>query len=192
MAQIATHPGLVTDVKQGKVIVKMQVLSACSSCAGHEKCAFVDKTDKVVEVETADWKQYSIGDGVTVSVNEGLGLYAVLLAYILPALIIVGAVIAISAATQDPRFSPIRPEELPMLEISVDVLGEPEDIDSEDELDVRRYGVIVSSGRKRGLLLPDLDGVDTVSQQVDIAMRKGGIHRFEKYRLQRFEVIRHH
>ena len=91
MAQIATHPGLVTDVKQGKVIVKMQVLSACSSCAGHEKCAFVDKADKVVEVETADWKQYSIGDGVTVSVNEGLGLYAVLLAYILPALIIVGA-----------------------------------------------------------------------------------------------------
>ena len=101
MAQIATHPGLVTDVKQGKVIVKMQVLSACSSCAGHEKCAFVDKADKVVEVETADWKQYSIGDGVTVSVNEGLGLYAVLLAYILPALIIVGAVIAISAATHN-------------------------------------------------------------------------------------------
>ena len=99
---------------------------------------------------------------------------------------------AISASTRDPRFPSIRPEELPWLEISVDVLGEPEDIDSEDELDVRRYGVIVSSGRKRGLLLPDLDGVDTVSQQVDIAMRKGGIHRFEKYRLQRFEVIRHH
>ena len=99
---------------------------------------------------------------------------------------------AISASTRDPRFPAIRPEELPWLEISVDVLGEPEDIDSEDELDVRRYGVIVSSGRKRGLLLPDLDGVDTVSQQVDIAMRKGGIHRFEKYRLQRFEVIRHH
>ena len=60
-----------------------------------------NKADKVVEVETADWKQYSIGDGVTVSVNEGLGLYAVLLAYILPALIIVGAVIAISAATHN-------------------------------------------------------------------------------------------
>ena len=99
---------------------------------------------------------------------------------------------AISASTRDPRFSPIRPEELPWLEISVDVLGEPEDIDSEDELDVKRYGVIVTSGRKRGLLLPDLDGVDSPQQQVDIAMQKGGIGRHEKYKLQRFEVIRHY
>ena len=72
------------------------------------------------------------------------------------------------------------------------MLGEPEDIDSIDELDVKRYGVIVSSGRKRGLLLPDLDGIDTPEQQVEIAMKKGGIHRFEKYKLQRFEVIRHY
>ena len=99
---------------------------------------------------------------------------------------------AISASTRDPRFPAIRPEELPWLEISVDVLGEPEDIDSVDELDVKRYGVIVSSGRKRGLLLPDLDGIDTPEQQVEIAMKKGGIHRFEKYKLQRFEVIRHY
>ena len=99
---------------------------------------------------------------------------------------------AISASTRDPRFPAIRPEELPWLEISVDVLGEPEDIDSIDELDVKRYGVIVSSGRKRGLLLPDLDGIDTPEQQVEIAMKKGGIHRFEKYKLQRFEVIRHY
>ena len=89
-------------------------------------------------------------------------------------------------------YTAIRPEELPWLEISVDVLGEPEDIDSIDELDVKRYGVIVSSGRKRGLLLPDLDGIDTPEQQVEIAMKKGGIHRFEKYKLQRFEVIRHY
>jgi AmmeMemoRadiSam system protein A len=99
---------------------------------------------------------------------------------------------AISASTRDPRFSPIRPDELEWLEISVDVLGEPEDIESRDELDVKRYGVIVSSGRKRGLLLPDLDGVDTVDRQVEIAMQKGGIHENENYRLQRFEVIRHH
>lgn len=99
---------------------------------------------------------------------------------------------AISACSRDPRFSPIRPDELPWLEISVDVLGEPEDIDSKDMLDVKRYGVIVTSGRKRGLLLPDLDGVDTVDQQIDIARQKAGIHKFEKYSLQRFEVIRHY
>ena len=99
---------------------------------------------------------------------------------------------AVSASTRDPRFPAITADELPWLEISVDVLGEPEDIDSIDELDVKRYGVIVSSGMKRGLLLPDLDGVDTPQQQVDIAMKKGGIRSTERYKLQRFEVIRHH
>ena len=98
---------------------------------------------------------------------------------------------AISASTRDPRFSAIGPEELPRLEISVDVLGEPEDIASEDELDVKKYGVIVSSVGKRGLLLPDLEGVDTVEQQIAIAKQKAGIHKFESVKLQRFEVIRH-
>ena len=98
---------------------------------------------------------------------------------------------AISASTRDPRFSAIRPDELDWLEISVDVLGEPENIDSEDELDVKRYGVIVTSGGKRGLLLPDLDGVDTPEQQVAIAKQKAGIRPLERYELQRFEVIRH-
>lgn len=98
---------------------------------------------------------------------------------------------AISASTRDPRFPPIGPEELDRLEISVDVLGEAEDIDSPEELDVKRYGVIVSSVGKRGLLLPDLDGVDTVEQQIDIAKQKAGIHRFESVKLQRFEVVRH-
>ena len=98
---------------------------------------------------------------------------------------------AVSAATRDPRFNPITPDELEWLEISVDVLGEPEEISSRDELDVKRYGVIVTSGSRRGLLLPDLDGVDTVDQQVDIAMRKGGISPRDMYRLERFEVIRH-
>lgn len=99
---------------------------------------------------------------------------------------------AISASTRDPRFPAIKAEELPWLDINVDVLGEPEDIDSEEELDVKRYGVIVSCGHRRGLLLPDLDGVDTPQQQVEIAMKKGGIHKFERYKLQRFEVIRHY
>ena len=98
---------------------------------------------------------------------------------------------AISASTRDPRFPPIRPEELDLLEINVDVLGKPEDIESEAELDVKRYGVIVSCGTRRGLLLPDLDGVDTVEQQISIARQKAGILPGEKVVLQRFEVIRH-
>ncbi len=98
---------------------------------------------------------------------------------------------AISASTRDPRFSPIVASELQWLEINVDVLGEPEDISSMDELDVKKYGVIVTSGRRRGLLLPDLDGVDTVEEQVAIAMQKGGITEDDQIELQRFEVVRH-
>ncbi len=98
---------------------------------------------------------------------------------------------AISAAVRDPRFDPIEPDELPWLEINVDVLGRPEKISSEKELDVKKYGVIVSCGSRRGLLLPDLDGVDTVEKQVSIAMQKGGIRKGERYTLERFEVVRH-
>ena len=98
----------------------------------------------------------------------------------------------ISACSEDPRFDPVRPNELDQLEISVDVLGEPQDIASTDELDPQRYGVIVSNGGRRGLLLPMLDGVDTVAEQVEIAMRKGGIGPHEPgTTFQRFEVIRH-
>ncbi|MBP5728415.1 MAG: AmmeMemoRadiSam system protein A, partial [Clostridia bacterium] len=99
---------------------------------------------------------------------------------------------AVSAATRDPRFDPVGPEELKWLEINVDVLSAPEKISGMEELDVRRYGVIVSSGSRRGLLLPDLDGVDTVEEQVDIARRKGGIRENEPITLERFEVVRHY
>ncbi|MBO4330917.1 MAG: AmmeMemoRadiSam system protein A [Oscillospiraceae bacterium] len=98
---------------------------------------------------------------------------------------------AISAATADPRFRPIGPEELKWLEISVDILSEPEEIDSPDRLDVKRYGVIVCSGSKRGVLLPDLEGVDTVEQQIDIARQKAGIAPGKKLTLYRFTVSRH-
>ncbi len=100
---------------------------------------------------------------------------------------------AISAATRDPRFDEIRADELPWLEINVDVLGEAEPIQSPAELDVKRYGVIVTKGRKRGLLLPDLDGVDTVEQQIAIAKSKAGIAEWDnRVELQRFEVVRHY
>lgn len=99
---------------------------------------------------------------------------------------------AISASSRDPRFSPVRKDELESLEISVDVLAPPEKIRSKDELDVRRYGVIVTKGRNRGLLLPNLDGVDTVEEQLSIALRKAGLSEREKgYEMERFEVVRH-
>ena len=98
---------------------------------------------------------------------------------------------AVSACSRDPRFPPVRPSELDSLSYSVDVLGEPEPIHLPSQLDVKRYGVIVSCGSRRGLLLPDLEGVDTVEQQIDIARQKGGISIGERYSLERFEVVRH-
>ena len=99
---------------------------------------------------------------------------------------------AVSACSRDPRFSPVTIDELDELEYSVDVLGDPERVFSLDDLDVRKYGVIVESKGRQGLLLPDLEGVDTVQQQVGIAMKKGNIPNNEPINLWRFEVIRHH
>ena len=98
---------------------------------------------------------------------------------------------AVSAVSEDNRFDPVEADELKWLDINVDVLSEPERIESEKQLDVKKYGVIVQSGYKRGLLLPDLDGVDTVEQQISIAMRKGGIAKGSNIDLYRFEVVRH-
>lgn len=99
---------------------------------------------------------------------------------------------AISAATQDPRFPPVSPAELPDLDISVDVLSPPEPVESMADLDPRRYGVIVQAGYRRGLLLPDLPGVNTPSYQIDICRQKAGIGADEPVRLYRFEVKRYH
>jgi len=99
---------------------------------------------------------------------------------------------AISAAVDDPRFSPVNASELDDLTISVDVLTAPEEVKDISQLDPKKYGVIVSSGYKKGLLLPDLEGVDTVEYQIEIAKRKAGIYPDEKVKLYRFEVKRFH
>jgi AmmeMemoRadiSam system protein A len=98
---------------------------------------------------------------------------------------------AVSSATRDPRFPPIEPEELDELVITVDVLGEAEATTTE-ELDPKRYGVIVQHGWKKGVLLPDLEGVDTVDEQLRIALMKAGISKGESYRIYRFTVKRYH
>ncbi len=99
---------------------------------------------------------------------------------------------AISAATCDPRFTCVRAEELDVIEYTVDVLTPPEPVKERSELDPRRFGVIVQSGARRGLLLPDLEGVDTVDFQISIAMQKAGIPPGAPVQLFRFEVKRYH
>lgn len=98
---------------------------------------------------------------------------------------------AIQAAMQDPRFPPVQPGELSELSYSVDVLEKPEKISDESALDPKKFGVIVESGFRKGLLLPDIEGVDTVEDQVNIAKRKAGIFSSEPVLLYRFKVTRY-
>ena len=98
---------------------------------------------------------------------------------------------AVSAGLRDTRFEPVAASELPYLTYKVDILSAAEPISGPDELDVKRYGVIVSSGNKRGLLLPNLDGIGTVDEQISIARQKAGISENAPVKLERFEVIRH-
>jgi len=98
---------------------------------------------------------------------------------------------AISAATKDPRFDPVTEEELGELEVSVDVLTEPQPVKDVSELDPIKYGLIVSKGNLKGVLLPDI-GVETTEEQVEICRRKAGIGPDEEVELYRFEVVRYH
>jgi MEMO1 family protein len=97
---------------------------------------------------------------------------------------------AVEAGLRDPRFSPIGLDEIEELEVSVDELMEPE-VTSREGLDPDVYGIIVTSGMRRGLLLPKLEGVDTVEHQLSIALQKAGIEPDEDYTIERFKVIRH-
>ncbi len=99
---------------------------------------------------------------------------------------------AISAAVHDPRFSPVTLDEVEKLTISVDILSAPEEVKDISELDPKKYGIIVIHGYKKGLLLPDLEGVDTVEQQIDIARQKAGIYVNEDFKIERFEVKRYY
>ncbi len=99
---------------------------------------------------------------------------------------------AVSACSRDPRFQPVEADELEWLEISVDVLGRPEPVSDLSQLDVKKYGIICSSHGRRGLLLPDLEGVDTVEKQIRIACSKGGFDSdADDLEIERFEVVRH-
>ncbi|MCL2474627.1 MAG: AmmeMemoRadiSam system protein B [Chloroflexi bacterium] len=132
-------------------------------------------------------------NAVFVSIKRGGNLRGCI-GTILPQYQMVGEEIisnAIAAATQDPRFPPVKPDELPQLDFSVDVLTTPTLVQSLVELDPKVFGVIVESGHRRGLLLPDLEGVDTVEQQLSIARQKGGIGLQDAVKIYRFSVERY-
>ncbi|SCZ81922.1 AmmeMemoRadiSam system protein A [Acidaminobacter hydrogenoformans] len=98
---------------------------------------------------------------------------------------------AIQASTEDPRFPEIEPWELEQLAISVDVLSKGELVSGLEALDPKKYGVIVETDYRRGLLLPDLEGIDSAEEQIRIALNKAGIKEKEAYRIHRFTVERH-
>ena len=99
---------------------------------------------------------------------------------------------AISAATRDPRFYPVHLSEMDNIEISVDVLTEPQLVKDISELDPKRYGIILKGNGKSGVLLPDLEGVDTVQEQIAITKAKAGLSDNEPYEIYKFEVERFH
>lgn len=98
---------------------------------------------------------------------------------------------AIQSATRDLRFTPLKLDKLSEVVFSVDVLSPPETIGGADELDPKIYGVIVTAGPKRALLLPDLEGIESAQEQVDIAKRKAGIAAAQAVELSRFRVVRY-
>jgi AmmeMemoRadiSam system protein A len=99
---------------------------------------------------------------------------------------------ALSAALEDPRFDALRKDELQDLEIAVDVLNPAKKIKDQSELDIKKYGVICQSGYKKGLLLPDIEGIDSVDQQIEIACQKGNINpQKDKFDIYKFTVTRH-
>ncbi len=131
--------------------------------------------------------------GVFVSIHKGASLRGCIGTFLPTTRNVAEEIIrnAIEAATRDPRFPPIKEEELGEVEVSVDVLTRPEAVKDIRELDPKKYGIIVSSGVRRGLLLPDLEGVDTVKQQIEICRRKAWIDDDESITIEKFEVRRY-
>lgn len=153
--------------------------------------SFVRDGRRVHAPELAD-PEYPARAGAFVSLHEG-GELRGCIGTILPTRDTLAeevAANAVEAATSDPRFPPTRADELEKLDVKVDVLHAPEACELTD-LDPKRYGVIATSGWRRGLLLPDLDGVDDVATQVGIAMSKGGIRPGEACSIERFKVDRY-
>lgn len=96
LERVASHAGIVQEVKHGRLLVKIEAVSACASCAAHGKCGFAESKDKTLEIPTADWQQYCVGQPVTVHIDESRGMLAVWIAYVLPAVLMLAAIIGLS------------------------------------------------------------------------------------------------
>lgn len=96
--KIASHQGIVIAVKHGFVAVQIESTSACAGCAAHSRCGFAESKNKTLDIPTPDWHSYSVGQPVTVRIDQSRGLLAVWVAYLLPALLILAVVIALSLA----------------------------------------------------------------------------------------------
>ncbi len=92
------HPGTVTSVKKGFVTVQITTLSACAACQAHSKCGFAESKTKTLDIPTALWQQYNVGEPVTVTIDHSRGLAATWWAYLLPAILLIAAVVAFSFA----------------------------------------------------------------------------------------------
>jgi AmmeMemoRadiSam system protein A len=151
------------------------------------------ETGKLMDVPDGMPGEMQKSAGVFVSIKKNGGLRGCIGTIEPTGMPLSGEIIrfAVISATEDPRFPPVTEEELPALTYSVDVLGEPEPVSGDGDLDARVYGVIVSKGHRRGVLLPDLELVDTPEQQIEIALRKAGILPQEHYTVERFKVERH-
>jgi AmmeMemoRadiSam system protein A len=132
--------------------------------------------------------------GVFVSIHKGENLRGCIGTFLPTTKSVAEEIIrnAIEAATRDPRFPPIKPEELKDLDISVDVLTKPVPVKDINELNPKKWGIIVTSGGRRGLLLPDLEGVDTAAQQIEICRHKAWIEHDAPITIEKFEVRRFH
>lgn len=96
--RIASHDGIVTAVNSGRVRVRIEAVSACASCAAHGRCGFAESKEKEVDVPAADWADYQPGQPVTVHIDESRGMLAVWIAYVLPALLMLAAIVGLSLA----------------------------------------------------------------------------------------------
>lgn len=98
LARVASHTGIVKETRRGRVLVQIEAVSACASCAAHGKCGFAESKDKTLEIPAADWQDYQPGQTVTVHIDESRGMLAVWIAYVLPALLILAVIVGLSIA----------------------------------------------------------------------------------------------
>lgn len=154
------------------------------------------KERKIFIPDLEEYKEYlNVRKGAFVTLHKGKDLRGCIGTYLPTRENVIEEIIynAIASATEDPRFAPVSPYELDELTYSVDLLEEPVEVKDISELDPQIYGIIVVKGYRRGLLLPQIEGIDTVDEQLRIAKLKAGIHPQDKdVKIYKFKVTRYH